>query len=47
MQLGDGNGGFSCSDVSGDTNKTFGVALGDLASIFADGFESGDTSAWN
>ena len=28
--LGDGAGGFSCSDVSSDTNSTFGVALGDV-----------------
>ena len=28
--LGDGTGGFICSDVSADTNGSFGVALGDV-----------------
>ena len=47
--LGDGVGDFTCSDVSADTNSTIGVALGEVAfsQIFADGFESGDISAWS
>jgi hypothetical protein len=28
--LNDGSGGFTCSDVSGDTNQSRGVALGDV-----------------
>ena len=40
--LGDGTGGFTCSDVSDDTNDSLGVALGDvngdtfLDAVFAD-----------
>ena len=46
--FGDGLGGFACSDVSSEENASFGVAAGDLDFlIFADGFESGDTSAWS
>lgn len=48
--FGDGAGGFDCSDVSSDTNNSMGVALGDVASlpaVFADGFETGDCSAWS
>ena len=47
--LGDGSGGFSCTDVSTDSNDTLSVALGELGSseLFADGFESGDTTAWS
>jgi len=47
--LGDGAGGFSCSDVSADSSNSYDVALKEFGTslIFADGFESGDTSAWS
>ena len=48
--LGNGTGGFVCSDVSSLENNTLGGALGEtnsLVTIFADGFESGDTTAWS
>ena len=44
--LGDGTGDFTCSDVSTDTNDSFGVALGDvngdtfLDAVFANFFDS-------
>ena len=50
--LGDGSGGFSsCSDVSDDSNLTFGVALGDAteaqSSDFKSGFEVEDFADWD
>ncbi len=46
--IGDGVGGFACSDVSADMDNSYAVALGILSlDVFADGFESGDTSAWS
>ena len=46
--FGDGLGGFTCSDVSSDANDSVAVAAGRVGpEIFADGFESGDTSAWS
>ena len=47
--IGNGAGGFAFSDVSSDANFTRGLALGEVDSsqIFADAFESGDTSAWS
>ncbi|MCH9651681.1 MAG: hypothetical protein K0U98_25870 [Deltaproteobacteria bacterium] len=48
--LGDGAGGFTCSDAStgGTAFPSTSVALGEVLdpSLFADGFESGDTAAW-
>ena len=46
--LGDGMGGFTCSDISMDANETAGVALGDvngdanLDAVFATGFFSAE-----
>ncbi len=46
--LGNGDGTFTCADIGDDENDSSGVALADFGDpdIFADGFESGDTSAW-
>ncbi len=45
--LNDGTGAFTCSDISNDASVNWGLALAPLRTmIFADGFESGDTSAW-
>ncbi len=46
--LGNGDGTFTCEDIGDDENDSSGIALADFGDpdIFADGFESGDTSAW-
>jgi len=48
--LGDGTGSYAdCFNIAADVNPSAGVILGEFAeaSIFADGFESADTSAWS
>jgi len=47
--FGDGLGGLGgCTPIAGSGNAGANVALGELETlIFADGFESGDTSAWS
>ncbi len=46
--LNDGTGAFTCGDVSPNDFVSFGVALAPLRTmVFADGFESGDISAWS